>query len=115
MSISKELMLKLQNGSDVRGVAVEGVEGQQVNLTGEAANLIAQAFELWLAQRTGKPASELKIGVGHDSRVSAPALLLQVLQGLAVQGAQPFDCGLASTPSMFMSVVFPETRFDGSI
>ena len=42
MSISKELMLKLQNGSDVRGVAVEGVEGQQVNLTGEAANLIAQ-------------------------------------------------------------------------
>ena len=49
MSISKELMLKLQNGSDVRGVAVEGVEGQQVNLTGEAANLIAQAFALWLA------------------------------------------------------------------
>lgn len=115
MSISKELMLKLQNGSDVRGVAVEGVEGQPVNLTGEAANLIAQAFALWLAQRTGKPASELKIGVGHDSRVSAPALLSQVLQGLAVQGAQPFDCGLASTPSMFMSVVFPETRFDGSI
>lgn len=54
MSISKELMLKLQNGSDVRGVAVEGVEGQQVNLTGEAANLIAQAFALWLAQRTGQ-------------------------------------------------------------
>ena len=26
-------ILKLQNGSDVRGVALEGVEGEHVNLT----------------------------------------------------------------------------------
>ena len=30
--ISKEELLKLQNGSDVRGIAVEGVAGEDVNL-----------------------------------------------------------------------------------
>ena len=87
MSIAKEAMLKLQNGSDVRGIATEGVEGQHVNLTGEAVNLIAQAFALWLAQKKNAAPSALKIGVGHDSRVSAPALKAQVLEGLAAQGA----------------------------
>ena len=44
MAISKEAMLKLQNGSDVRGVAVAGVEGQPVTLTPETAQLIARAM-----------------------------------------------------------------------
>ena len=29
--------LSLKNGSDVRGIACEGVEGEEVNLTAEAA------------------------------------------------------------------------------
>lgn len=115
MSISKETIIKLQNGSDVRGVAVAGVAGQPVNLTEEAVNVIAQAFAEWLSEKVKKPVNQLKIGVGHDSRVSAPALKAQVLAGLSVRGVLPFDCGLASTPSMFMSVVFPETKYDGSI
>lgn len=115
MGIVKGELLKLQNGSDVRGVAVAGVAGQPVNLTGDAVNLIAQAFAAWLAGRTGKPLSALKIGVGYDSRVSAAALKARALGGLTARGAAAVDCGLASTPSMFMSVVFPETRFDGSI
>ena len=28
---------KLQNGSDIRGVALEGIEGQSVNLTEEVS------------------------------------------------------------------------------
>ncbi|MEM1484295.1 phosphomannomutase/phosphoglucomutase [Oscillospiraceae bacterium PP1C4] len=115
MSISRESIMKLQNGSDVRGIATEGIEGQQINLTGEAVNLISIAFVEWLAAKKQKPAGELKIGVGHDSRISAPELKSQVLQGIVSQGAAAFDCGLASTPSMFMSVVFPETQYDGSI
>ena len=31
---------KLQNGSDIRGVAVEGVDGEKVNLTHEIASQI---------------------------------------------------------------------------
>ena len=115
MSITRQEMRRLQNGSDVRGVAVEGIEGQPVTLTGEAANRIAQAFARWLSAKTRKPAEDLRISVGHDSRISAPALKAEVLGGLRAQKAAALDCGLASTPSMFMSVLFPETACDGAI
>ena len=32
---------KLQNGSDIRGVALEGIEGQPVNLTEEAVTTLS--------------------------------------------------------------------------
>lgn len=47
-------ILKLQNGSDVRGVAVEGVVDEPVTLTPEYANRIVQAFVLWLSKKSGK-------------------------------------------------------------
>jgi len=108
-------LLKLQNGSDVRGVAIEGIEGESVNLTPEAVNLIGQAFAAWLADRTGKDVSALKIGVGHDSRVTADKMKHAFISGLAAAGAVIYDCGLVSTPSMFMTVVFPEFAFDGAV
>lgn len=110
----KELM-KLQNGSDVRGIALEGVEGEAVNLRPEAANLIAAAFAGFLARKLGKAAGELKIAVGTDSRLSAISLKEAALQGILAEGAIAYDCHMASTPAMFMSIVFPETRMDGSI
>ena len=40
-----ENYLQLKNGSDVRGVACEGIAGQPVTLTEEAAENIAKAFD----------------------------------------------------------------------
>ena len=51
MAISKEAMLKLQNGSDVRGIACEGIENEHVTLTSEAAYLIGRAFAIWLLKK----------------------------------------------------------------
>lgn len=113
--ITKEQLLKLQNGSDVRGVAAEGIEGQHVNLSGEAANVIGQSFVKWLSKRLGKETNTLRIGVGHDPRITSEVLKEKILQGLISQDVYAFDCSLSSTPSMFMSIVFPETHFDGSI
>ena len=62
-------ILKLQNGSDVRGVAVEGVVDEPVTLTPE----------------------------------------------FVAQGAIAIDCSMATTPAMFMSLVYPETKYDGSM
>ena len=45
---------KLQNGSDIRGVALEGIAGQSVNLTEEVCRSIGRGFALWLCQKTGK-------------------------------------------------------------
>ena len=108
-------ILKLQNGSDVRGVAVEGLPDEPVTLTPEYANRIVQAFVQWLAQKRGKQPNELKIAVGHDSRISAPMLKQQALMAITAQGATAVDCSMATTPAMFMSLVFPETKYDGSM
>lgn len=107
--------LKLQNGSDVRGVALENPDGEQVNLTPEIVTYIAAAFAEYLAEKIGKDMSELTISVGHDSRLSADALKAGVLAGIQKQGCQAVDCSLASTPSMFMSTVLPQLSYDGAI
>ena len=105
----------LANGSDVRGIAVEGVAGEHVNLTPEAANVIAASFVTWLGAKHGKEPSQLRIGVGHDSRITAEIIKNGVFAGITAMGATVIDCGLVSTPSMFMTTVFPEFAFDGSV
>ena len=60
-------------------------------------------------------ASELKIAVGHDSRISAPMLKQQALMAIVAQGATAVDCSMATTPAMFMSLVYEETKYDGSM
>ena len=51
-------LMKLQNGSDVRGIALEGVADEHVNLTEDACNRIGQAFAFWLSKKCGKNISE---------------------------------------------------------
>lgn len=108
-------LMKLQNGSDVRGIALEGVEGEHINLTADACNKIGQGFAEWLSRKTSKKISELKIGVGRDSRVSGPALEEAVVKGMVFEGVAVVRCGMATTPSMFMSIVFDQTKFDGAV
>lgn len=107
--------LKLQNGSDIRGIAIEGIDGEHVNLTSEAVNRIAQSFALWLSKKTGKDISALRIGIGQDSRITGENLAYASAAGLSYCGVHVIDCGLSTTPAMFMSIVFEETNFDGSI
>jgi phosphomannomutase len=111
----KEDFLHLQNGSDVRGVALQEPDGPAVTLTGEYANRIAGGFSVWLSHRLGKSEDELRVGVGHDSRLTAEALKEAIAQGMSARGVTVYDCGLASTPAMFMGTVFPETAYDGGI
>ena len=111
--MSKDI-LKLQNGSDVRGIAIEGVEGESVNLTCNDAAKIGKAFVIWFAKKTGKAAEDLKIGVGRDSRVTGPSLLNALSCGFLAGGAKVTRCEMATTPAMFMSIVFDQTKFDGS-
>lgn len=106
---------RLQNGSDVRGVALPGVAGEPVTITPEIAGRIARAFVRWLSRRAGKAAEELTIGVGRDSRLSGPDLAAAVMDGILEEGAGCGDCGLASTPAMFMSTVLPGFGWDGAV
>lgn len=104
---------KLQNGSDIRGVALAGDE--EVNLGREETARLSAAFAEWLSEKLKKPTSSLKISVGHDSRLTAEALKSAALESMCRQGVTALDCGLASTPAMFMSTIFEEFACDGAI
>lgn len=104
---------KLQNGSDIRGVALEGIEGQHVNLTEQACKDIGRAFALWLIRKTGK--SNLRVAIGRDSRLSGPTLCKWICDAMIAQGLNVTNFGMASTPAMFMSTVTEGYQFDGSV
>ena len=94
-----ENYLRLRNGTDVRGVACEGVEGESVTLTPEIAENIAKAFCVWLISRTGK--TKVTVAVGYDSRITAKSLCDAVVNGIVQTGHNAVVCGLSTTPSMF--------------
>lgn len=102
---------QLKSGTDVRGVAVEGKS--PVTLTDPVVGAIAQAFAVWLAEKKQKSVSELTLAVGRDSRISGPRIRDAVTAALNRAGVNVLDCGLASTPSMFMTTV--DLPCDGSI
>ncbi len=105
---------KLQNGSDIRGVALEGIEGQSVNLTEQVCRDIGRGFALWLCKKTGKK-SDLRVAVGRDSRLSGSTLSGWICNAMVQQGLDVTDFGMASTPAMFMSTVTAGYEFDGSV
>ncbi len=96
---------QFKSGTDIRGVAVEGVEGQSVNLTDEVVQRMADGFVLWLSKKLDKSADSLKISVGSDSRISGPHIMELTTERFKAAGAEVIRCGLASTPSMFMTTV----------
>jgi len=106
---------KLQNGSDIRGVALEGVPDEAVNLTPEVVKILGNAFVQWLTQQSGKAATDLTISIGRDSRLSGESLSQAVIEGMAICGCQVYNFDLASTPAMFMSTVTPGFDCDGAI
>jgi phosphomannomutase len=102
----------LQNGSDIRGVAMEGVPGEQVNLTREVAQQLGRSFAIWLRKNgTGSG----KVAVGTDSRISGAALKAAFISGLLGEGSDVVDCGLASTPAMFMITIHPGYGVEGGV
>ena len=107
--------MKLQNGSDIRGIAVDGVPGDAVNLDDTAAFRIGCAFTEWLAEKTGKDADELRISMGRDPRISGEKLARAFALGVCGAEAEVSDCGLASTPAMFMSTIFEDFDCDGAV
>lgn len=106
---------KLQNGSDIRGIAITGVPGELPNLTASEAADIARGFLVWLSRRSGKKPCDMKLAIGRDPRVSGAPLMDGLMNGFGPYGCRVLDCGLASTPAMFMATIFPQFSCDGTI
>ncbi|GHU82053.1 phosphoglucomutase [Clostridia bacterium] len=108
-----EYFKQFKSGTDIRGVASEGVAGQAVNLTDDVVIAMANGFAKCLADKTGKNGSELTVAVGKDSRISGPRILKAVTETFEGLGIKVLDCGLSSTPSMFMTII--DLGCDGSV
>ncbi|XP_058007605.1 uncharacterized protein LOC110641081 isoform X2 [Hevea brasiliensis] len=118
--LDKVDFLKLQNGSDIRGVAVSGVEGEPITLTEPVTEAIAAGFAAWLLEKKKADVHRpLRVSIGHDSRISAQMLQDAVSQGIAGAGLVVIQYGLASTPAMFNSTLTVDEAFlcpvDGAI
>ncbi|MBE6794727.1 MAG: phosphomannomutase/phosphoglucomutase [Ruminococcaceae bacterium] len=96
---------QFKSGTDIRGVASEGVEGQPVNLTDEVVRNMAGGFARFLGNKLSKKITDMKVAVGRDSRISGPRIAEIVIKTLSDYGIEVLDCGLATTPSMFMTTV----------
>ena len=97
---------KLQNGSDIRGVAMEGVPGQTVNLTNDVAEKLASSFVVWLCKKTGKMPRALTVAVGTDSRLTGPSLKNSVNIGITRMGACVVDCNTVSYTHLFCGPLY---------
>lgn len=101
---------ELKSGTDVRGTAAEGY-GTAVNLTDEAVRDIVGAFAVWAKTRI----KGNKIAVGGDSRITSEHIKSIAASVLSEAGYTVLDCGLCSTPSMFMTTKFPEIGAAASV
>ncbi len=100
-----------KSGTDIRGVAVDGVEGEPLDLTDEVIERITKAFACFIYEKAGK--NGLNVSVGHHSRRSAERIKAAVIKALVKSGMNVIDCGLSSTPAMFMTTV--DLKCDASI
>ncbi len=94
----------LKSGTDIRGVASD-ISGSAINLTDTAVSSLSKAFAHWLSGYLNVSKENLVIAVGHDSRISADRISAAVINSLVLMGVKVIDCGLASTPAMFMTTV----------
>ncbi len=91
-----------KSGTDIRGYGCMHTD-DPLYLSDEAVARMAKGFAQWLRERTGK--SDLRVAVGHDSRVSSPRIHAAVQSALVEAGVHVVSCGMASTPAMFMTTV----------
>ena len=111
----REKFMKLQNGSDIRGVSLTGVPGEPLSLREDEAREIAIGFIIWLSDKLGKKPDEMTLAIGRDPRTSGPRLLDGLMDGFGEYGCRVYDFGYASTPAMFMATVFEEFACDGTV
>lgn len=94
----------LKSGTDIRGVACEGGNAP-IDLTDEVIENIAVGFLVWCEKHLDRKAAGMTVAVGHDSRISADRISAALCRVFVKHGVKVYDCGLASTPSMFMATL----------
>ena len=102
-----------KSGTDIRGYGAVEYSEEKLFLSDEVVSKITVAFAQWLSERNNKDFAELSVSVGRDSRVSGPRIIKAVADTLSSLSVKVKNCGLASTPAMFMSTL--DLKCDGAV
>jgi phosphomannomutase len=78
---------------------IRGLYGEQMDET--TAHAIGRAFARVLGKLRGKPTSELRVGLGRDMRLTAPAMAAELRDGLIFEGATVIDAGMVATEMLY--------------
>src|SRR3984957_550592 len=81
---------------------IRGLYGEQID--GPIAEQIGRAFAHVLSDLSGKPVSELRVGLGRDMRLTAPELSERYRAGLLGEGANVLDAGQVGTEMLYYLV-----------
>jgi phosphomannomutase len=81
---------------------VRGRYGEE--LDGDTAEAIGRAFVHVIAGLRGRPAGELRLGLGRDGRLSAPELAARYREGMVAEGAHVLDAGMVGTEQLYFLV-----------
>ena len=95
---------RLQNGSDVRGVALDGIENEPITITPESVFCLGCAFVDWLREEK-KIKGDVSVGIGRDPRLSGPTLKDAFALGVQFKNGKAIDCELSTTPACFFATV----------
>ena len=78
---------------------IRGLHGSEMDET--TAHAIGRAFARVLARLRGKQSSKLRVGLGRDMRLSAPAMAAALRDGLISEGATVLDAGMVATEVLY--------------
>src|SRR3954454_24356125 len=82
---------------DIRGV-------HPTEMDEDVAEQIGRAFARTLADLSGTPTSELRIGLGRDMRLQAEAMAARYRAGMVAEGATVVDAGMVGTEMLYWLV-----------
>jgi phosphomannomutase len=81
---------------------IRGLYGEQIDA--DVALAIGRAFARVLGTLSGKPTTELRVGLGRDMRLPAPELSARYREGLLMEGAEVLDAGQVGTEMLYYLV-----------
>jgi phosphomannomutase len=92
----------LANPDIFKAYDIRGLYGTELDAA--VAELIGRAFVQVIAALEDKPTSELRLGLGHDMRLTAPEMAAAYGEGMVSEGATVVDAGMVGTEMLYFLV-----------
>lgn len=112
--MKKSTIMNLANGSDIRGIAMEGLD-YDVNLNEESIKMVANGFIRWIKANVKPKTEKYTVAIGYDGRLTGESIKKIIADVFVQAGVNVIDVGIATTPSLFMITQYERYQADAGI